>query len=303
MTSPRDCSVFGLVVRSELPLPELFPHESATVPDVVIRAGKLPEAVGAPEGLSVSGGALLLVIPGVAKYQIANGHSITVDADPGVPDRNVRLYLLGSAFGALLHQRGLLPLHANAVDIGGTAIAFMGESGAGKSTLAAAFRDLGCRVIADDVCVVGFDDDSKAYAKPGLPRLRLWAEALEVMGQGTAGFEHSYVGEQEFDKFDVPLDLSSAVRSDTTLSALYVLERADRFSIDRLMGVEAAEAVFANTYRGAFISAGNGQENHWSSAVRLVRSLPVFSASREWNLAKLDEQCRRLLDHAAELVG
>lgn len=299
----RDYSVFGLVVRSDLPLPELFPHEAQGAADVTIHAGEVPEAVHAPEGLSAGDDALLLVIPGVARYRIADGRSITVQAEVDVPDRNVRLFLLGSAFGALLHQRGLLPLHANAVEIGGTAIAFMGESGAGKSTLAAAFRDRGYRVIADDVCVVGFDADGKPYAKPGLPRLRLWAEALEVMGQGTAGFEHSYVGDERFDKFDVPLDASSAVRSDIPLSGLYLLGRADELSIDRLTGVEAADAVFANTYRGGFISAANGQENHWSSAVRLVRSLPVFRASREWDLGKLDEQCRMLLDHAIALVG
>ena len=303
MTSPGDWSVFGLVIRSEIPLPELFPCESSAAADVVISAGKLPEAAEAPAGLSVADRALLLVIPGVAKFRIANGRSITVEAEAGVPERNVRLYLLGSAFGALLHQRGLLPLHANAVDIGGTSIAFMGESGAGKSTLAAAFRDRGYRVIADDVCVVGFDADGNACAKPGLPRLRLWAEALEVMGHGTAGFEHSYVGDEQFEKFDVPLDPSSAVRSDTPLSGLYLLARGDEFSIDRLTGLEAADAVFANTYRGAFVSAANGQENHWASAVRLVRTLPVFRAAREWNLARLDEQCRMLLEHATGLVG
>jgi len=303
MTASCNCSVFGLVIHSDLPLPELLPCELNAGADVVITAGKLPEADGAPAGLSVVDGALILVIPGVAKYRIADGRSITVEAEAGAPDRNVRLYLLGSAFCALLHQRGLLPLHANAVDIGDTAIAFMGESGAGKSTLAAVFRDRGYRVIADDVCVVGFDGDGKAYAKPGLPRLRLWAEALEVMGHGTAGFEHSYAGDEEFEKFDVPLDPSSAVRSDIPLSGLYLLARADHFSIDRLSGVEAADAVFANTYRGAFISAANGQENHWSSAVRIVRNLPVFRASRQWDLARLDEQCRMLLDHANALVG
>jgi hypothetical protein len=299
----RDYSVFGLVVHSDLPLPELFPNEPQAAADVTIRSGKVPEAAQAREGLSTSDGALVLVIPGVARYRIADGRSITVEPEADVPDRNVRLYLLGSAFGALLHQRGLLPLHANAVDIGGTAIAFMGESGAGKSTLAAAFRDRGYRVIADDVCVVGFDAHGTPYAKPGLPRLRLWAEALEVMGQGTAGFEHSYVADEQLQKFDVPLDPSSAVRSDIPLSGLYLLARADEFSIDPLTGVEAADAVFANTYRGAFVSAANGQESHWQSAVHLVQRLPAFRVSRRWNLALLKEQSRSLLEHARGLNG
>ena len=100
MTASCNCSVFGLVIHSDLPLPELLPCELNAGADVVITAGKLPEADGAPAGLSVVDGALILVIPGVAKYRIADGRSITVEAEAGAPDRNVRLYLLGSAFGA-----------------------------------------------------------------------------------------------------------------------------------------------------------------------------------------------------------
>lgn len=299
MTSPRDCSVFGLVIRSELALPELFPHEASGVADVVISIGKLPEAAGAPSGLSVADGALLLVIPGVAKYRIANGNSITVDADAGVPDRNVRLYLLGSALGALLHQRGLLPLHANAIDIDGKAVAFMGESGAGKSTLAAWFHDRGHRVVSDDVCVVGFDEHLQPYAAPGLPRLRLWAEALALMGRGTTGFARSYIGEED-EKYDVPIDAELAARSHVPLAAIYLLERGPEFSIARLRGIEAADAVFANTYRGEYLAKTSGQKQHWESAVRLVRGTPVFRATRQWDPMALEEQCSRLLHHARE---
>lgn len=81
----RDYSVFGLVVRSDLPLPELFPHEAQGAADVTIHAGEVPEAVHAPEGLSAGDDALLLVIPGVARYRIADGRSITVQAEVDVP--------------------------------------------------------------------------------------------------------------------------------------------------------------------------------------------------------------------------
>lgn len=296
----RDYSVFGLVVRSDLPLPELFPHEAQAAADVTIRAGEIPEAVHAPEGLSADDDALLLVIPGVARYRIAEGRSITVQAEADVPERNVRLFLLGSAFGALLHQRGLLPLHANAIDIDGNAVAFMGRSGAGKSTLAAWFHDSGFRVISDDVCVVGFDEKQRPYAAPGLPRLRLWAEALALMGRGTAGFARSYIGEED-EKYDVPIDAELAARSHVPLAAIYLLDQGPDFSIVRLRGIEAAEAVFANTYRGEYVAETSGQKQHWESAVRLVRGTPVFRAIRQWDTTALEKQCSRLLHHAREL--
>ena len=200
----------------------------------------------------------------------------------------------------LLHQRGLLPLHANAIDIDGKAVAFMGESGAGKSTLAAWFHDRGHRVVSDDVCVVGFDEHLQPYAAPGLPRLRLWAEALALMGRGTTGFARSYIGEED-EKYDVPIDAELAARAHVPLAAIYLLDEGPEFSIVPLRGIEAADAVFANTYRGEYLAKTSGQKQHWESAVRLVRGTPVFRAIRRWDATALEEQCSRLLHHAREL--
>lgn len=302
LAGQHDYHVFGLRVRSELALPELFPSDNQAEPDVTIRTGAVAPPATREPGLHVQNGALLLVVPHVARFRIEQGTAITVEPENNVPDRNVRVYLLGSAMGAILHQRGLLPLHANAVEIDGNAIAFMAPSGGGKSTLAAWFHDHGYRVIADDVCVVGFDPTANPYAAPGLPRLRLWAQALELMGREAATYPRSYVGPDQVDKFDVAIDRAGAAQSQVRLAALYVLERGEEPAIERLNGVEAADAVFANTYRGAYLSAINGHKRHWESAVRLVRSTPVFLAVRKWNLAELDEQCSHLLEHARGTV-
>ena len=299
MQETRDYQVFGLRIRSEIPLPELFPVHGDAAPDVRIRRGAVA-ATQTSAGLEGDAGSLVLSIPDVARFRIEGGSDIVVDPQEGVPERNVRLFLLGSAFGALLHQRGLLPLHANAVEIDGCAVAFMGESGAGKSTLAAWFHDRGFRVIADDVCVVGFDSEKQPYAAPGLPRLRLWREALELMGRKSSGYHRSYFDPaEEFEKFDVPIASQSATRCNVPLAALYLLDRANRLSVVRMSGIEAAEAIFANTYRGAYVSAAGNHEDHWQTSIKLVRSVPVYRVSREWGLAKLDDQSRRLFDHVA----
>jgi hypothetical protein len=303
MSRTFDYAVFGLTLRSDIPLPELFPAGDMAVPDVTIELGSIPiNPQGEDDGLNQLSGALVLAIPEVGRYRIEAGNRITVESEPGVPERNLRLFLLGSAFGVLLHQRGLLPLHANAIEIeiDGKAVAFMGESGAGKSTVAAWFHDRGYRVVSDDVCVIGFDESQQPYAAPGLPRLRLWAEALALMGRGTAGFARSYIGEED-EKYDVPINPELAARSHVPLAAIYLLERGPEFSIVPLHGVEAADAVFANTYRGEYLAKTSGQKQHWESAVRLVRGTPVFRAIRRWDLTALEEQCSRLLHHAREL--
>jgi hypothetical protein len=301
--SALDYTVFGLQVRSSLPLPELFPAPDCNAPDVTIELGSVPTPDNAGPGINAANGALVLVIPDIGRFSISGGNSIIIDAEPGTPERNIRLYLLGSAFGALLHQRGLLPLHANALDVGGKAVAFMGASGAGKSTLAAWLHKHGHRMIADDVCVVGFDDSGLPYASPGLPRLRLWAEALELMGREREGLARSYVGDEEYDKFDLPIGPESAAFGETPLAAVYVLERGQEFSIEPLAGVDAAEAVFAHTYRGAYIHSVSGQRGHWAACIRLIRSIDVFRVKRVWGLEDIDRQVELILDHVRPMVS
>ena len=277
--SGRDYSVFGLRVRSELTLPELLPATGDEPADVVIRLGQVGAGQAEP-GLHSAGDDLVYVAPDVGAYRIAGGKEIIVEPRPGTPERNIRLYLLGSAFGALLHQRGLLPLHANAVEIDGRAVAIMGPSGEGKSTLAAWFHDHGYRIVADDVCVVKFGADLRAYATTGLPRLRLWAETLEATGRDASEFSRSYVSDVPWDKYDVPIEHGS--ESELELGALFLLERADEIAIERLNGIAAAEAVFANTYRGAFVTAAKQERTHWAACMQLVQhpGLPVRPPAR-----------------------
>jgi hypothetical protein len=286
--------LFGLKIRSEISLPELLPDEFSGAPDVTISRGVVSGQGIEQSGLHGNGKSLMLLIPDVARYRIENGRAIIVEALPSVPERNVRLYLLGSGFGALLHQRGLLPLHANAIEVDGKAVAFMGPSGAGKSTLAAWFHDRGYGLIADDVCVVRITGD-KAMALPGLPRLRLWQDALEASGRTAREHERSYSGDESWNKFDVPAERSAVSGRPVEISAIYRLSDGDDFRVEHLSGSEAAEAVIANTYRGSFLKPLNGHRLHWSTCVALVRAVPVFGIERRWGIEFLDDQYDRIL--------
>lgn len=296
-------SLFGLRVRSEIPLPELFEARPGGAADVTIRLGAVPVIDGSDGRPAVDGDALLLHISGIARYRIAGGDTIVVDPEPGVPDRNIRLYLLGSAFGALLHQRGLLPLHANAIEVDGKAVAFMGASGAGKSTLAAWFHDRGHRVISDDVCVVSPSETGRAFAIPGLPRLRLWQDALQATSREAAGYDRSYVGDDLWDKFDVPIASDRVPEAPIDLAAIYLLDQGETAAITRISGVAAAEAVFDHTYRGAFVPMLNADHGHWSACVRLISQVPIFRFERLWGQATMDEQNLRVLEHARSLLA
>lgn len=296
MSGASDYQVFGLRIRSEIPLPELLPVEGRDEPHVTIAKGAVaPRLPG--DGLQSIEGGLLLNIPGIARYEVRGGSQILVDAAAEAPDRNVRLYLLGSALGALLHQRGLLPLHANAIEVGTGAVAFMGASGSGKSTLAAWFHDSGHRVIADDVCVVGRDSSGRLTARPGLPRLRLWKEALEASGRDSANYQRAWAGSDEWDKFDVPLEFPSFVEEDRLLTAVYVLNRSQEFDIQRLTGSRAAQALIENTYRGRIVQAAGDPRLHWETCMLIADRVPLFEFRRPWGLSRLGDDMAALLLH------
>jgi hypothetical protein len=302
----RRYELYGLTIDSALALPGLPGSAvAAEAPaDVVIREGPidLPEApAGDPSGYSLGEDGTLLTIDTVGRFLIRNGREIVVDA-PEASARNVRLFLLGSAFGALLHQRSLMPLHANAVVIDGHAFAFCGHSGAGKSTMAAWFHDRGAPILADDVCVIGFGADGTPLAYPGLPRLRLWRQALEESGRRVADYDQSF---DDMDKYDVPIPAGN--RTDPApLAGVYLLAKAEEgggeVAIQRLTGVAAVETLVSNTYRGHYLSQIGGTGDHLAACARIARSVPIFRADRPWGFDRFDAAAAQLEAHARSLV-
>jgi hypothetical protein len=291
--------LFGLSVQSEVPLPELVGDTAETAPDVSVQVATIGDRPEAPAGLHVDGDEALLVIPAAGRFLARGGLELLVEPGPGVSPRNLRLYLLGSAFAAILHQRGLLPLHANAVVVEGRAIGFMGHPGAGKSTLAAWFHDRGFDVLADDVCVVTDGPGGRPIAHPGIPRLRLWREALEAGGRDASAYERSF---DDMDKYTVPTDLDRQLPP-VPLSHLYLLEKAEgEPSVSRLEGSAAVEAMIANTYRGAYVRLMGHTRQHMLACAQLARKVPVFRARRRWGFDSFDVEGAALEAHARQLI-
>ena len=134
VTTPARFTCFGLTVGSELPLAPLDPlPPGGPGADVTVRRGPVPASLGAGETgggwLRAAPGRVLLDVPAVGRILIRDGREIVVDAAAGVSDRTAGLWVLGSGLSALLHQRGLLVLHASAVAGPDGAAALLGRSG------------------------------------------------------------------------------------------------------------------------------------------------------------------------------
>ncbi|MEJ0041822.1 MAG: hypothetical protein WDM81_06255 [Rhizomicrobium sp.] len=159
--------ISGLSVASETELPGAIPAMPALEPDVTVQLAPLPmELAGASTtgpNWQMDGEAFLLHVPRVGRFLMSAGKSISVALEDGATPRDASVFVLGSALGILLHQRGALVLHGSAVAREGRAIAICGHSGAGKSTLAAALCQAGSSFVTDDICVVGFEWRAPAH--------------------------------------------------------------------------------------------------------------------------------------------
>lgn len=187
---------------------------------------------------------LLLAVEGVANYLIQGGSEILLDPLPGSDPEAVRLFLHGPAFGAVLHQRGMFPLHASAVVTPQGAVAFAGPSGSGKSTIAAAFHRMGYPLLADEICAIAVP-----FVFPASPRLFLWRDSLQQLG-----VEHLNLRpiRSKSDKFIVPLT-TGFPQDPVPIRVIYILETNDRLGLISIEGLERLAELHRNTYRLDFI--------------------------------------------------
>ena len=166
---------------SMISIPELENSSGEGTIDVQVAAGPVPESL--PDGVAfdrycdVSATDYLLKIPGTGQFLASSGCRVQVQAESGAAPGDVSTYLLGSIFGALSHQNGMLPLHASAVASAQGVTAFLGASGAGKSTLAAFLARRGHQIVSDDICLlVPGPDGLKVVPVAGW--LKLWRESF-----------------------------------------------------------------------------------------------------------------------------
>ncbi len=294
-------SCFDFRLRSDIRLAELAPaggtDDRTTVDVRVARVPEtLPDAPPPQSGLQVRGETVLLSVPGVARYLVQNGHEMLVDPAPGAAERNVRLFLLGSALGILSHQRGLLPLHANAIVADGGAYAFGGHSGAGKSTLAAHFARAGYEILCDDVCAVSFADGVPSVW-PGPPRLKLWGDAAQAFGHDRASLNQAIDG---LDKYHVPLADTRAAARPVPSRRLYLLAKAgpgEPRAISQLRGQRAITAVMQHTYRNSYLGPMGLTAQHFRLCAELMRHAKIYEAHRDWGFDVFDREAEAIERH------
>ena len=306
-----------LHVTSELPLPEWAAFESdrpCPQPDVTITV-ESGERLSRPDEESGEGGPPPLEGEGVesekfetrlitgdeyrfhaphaGEYWVRQGRAIHITPAPGARPREMRLFLLGSAWGALCYQRGILSLHSSVVQVGNGAFAFCGETGAGKSLLAAWLISRGHRLVSDDLSRFEVLPNGAPRVYPSSPRLKLWRDALNKLGRSAAGLERDYF---RSDKFHLPLPGDEA-QHPLPLAGIYLLKWGEP-GITRLTGATALRRfVESATYRGDLLEPMGQAAAHWQRCAEIARRVPIWEFARPRDWTAFDAAMEKLLKH------
>ena len=276
---------FGLIIKSDFEIPELL--VSNGVPDVEIKIEKVPEKL---EGIINRGvryqagkNEFLLKLDNIANYYVVNGNQISVELIKKDADKEVRLFLLGSAFGALFIQRGLLPIHGSAVKFSKSATIFTGLSGVGKSSIAAYFVSQAYQVLADDISVINHNLE----VVPGFPKMKLWNDILQKLEIKDQSLEQI---RPDMMKFQLPVN-ENYYNEPLPVKNIIIIstKNSPGFEFEELTGIKKFNAVKNNTFRYRFVKGLDKQQDHFQVLNKLLPKIKVYKVERPQSPLLLNE--------------
>lgn len=292
-------TAYELIFQSEIPLPELpiyingHGSNGANYPKPVvnIRIGSVPQELDDPLGkgavYQASANQFLLKMDNIARYLVQNGNEIIIDPAPGALESDIRVFLLGSCFGALLHQQERLVLHASAIHTKAGAVLFTGPSGMGKSTLLGEMLNRGYPMIVDDVCAVEPDERGLPIVLPGYPRTRLWADSAKALAVETEGLERTRPSLEKFERqlpeqfWEQPVPLHHIYHLTATNN--------DELRIEPLSPIHTFGAVLHNSYCHAVLDGLEMRQPHFKQVSAVSTNVGVSQVVRPSGAFKLKE--------------
>jgi hypothetical protein len=276
ITMPFECS--QLLEASEA---------SNHFPNVSVSFANVPEQLDSPlyvgPAFEATNEEFLLKIEGVGRYLIRQGNEIIIEPHPDVTEEEIRLFLLGSAFGALLNQRGYLVLHASAICTPKGAVLFTGHSGAGKSTTVQAFIEKGYTKLSDDTVALYYDAESKkTMVIPSFPNTKLWQKSADVLGKDTTGLARIRPNVEKFN-----LSTKEHFHNELTeLHAIYELtplSQSDKLSLAALTTIDKFKLLFSHTYRRRYAENLLCKQNHFQISTQIAQKKMIKKLKRPAN--------------------
>jgi hypothetical protein len=296
--------VSGLSVASEIALPGLIAGGGGHAPQVTIRRGPVPESLPGASASGptwqIAGKQFLLRIPDIARFLLNDGRDIVCAPESDATVADIPIFILGTVFGILLHQREQIVLHASAVRVNGKAVLFCGPSGAGKSTIAAALAQRGYPLVTDDFCTVSVNSSAGPLVYPDGRQLKLWAQAIDRLDLAQQRGERV---RKSLEKYYV--EPTEAFTEPLALGAVYVLREArppHAPGIDKPNVVDAALMLRRSAYRPLIVRRLGQKANYFHAATAIANNAGIFHLTRALDFVKMPEVTVWLEQHWLDLA-
>jgi len=255
---------------------EVLPQQA----NVIIIYGQVPDNLSVIEKQKlkwqVNKNQVLLKIPDAGKYLIEDGKSIIIEPEDNAFLDVIKLFLLGSALGAIQHQRQRLTLHASALTKGVHTILLCGHSGAGKSTTANILIQQGFKLLSDDLAVIDFIDGD-AIVTPAYPQSKLWQDATEKLD---IDYQNLNRVRNELNKYRMPIK-DNFCKSSKKITYIVNLQSNDIESAttNSLTVFEQLSVLKRHSYRKKYFTLEQAQGN-FQACADLVDLVPVMQIIR-----------------------
>ena len=286
---------FGLNLESDFKLNGLLPSDGPAEVCIyegdvsVMFPGSFEESTHWSEGKEKFAFRLF----GVGAFLISGGSEIIIQSAPELTDEIRELYILGTCMGALLLQRGLLPIHGSTLSLHNKQVIFTGFSGAGKSTITASLIKRGYSFLADDISAVHINENGEASIIPAFPKQKLCEDAATMILGGTEGLK-KIPGIR--DKYHVPSS-EQFISENRKLGALFELSTHDgsEVEIEEVEGVEKLAVITRNTFRYSLIKIMGIEKEHFQQCSQIAKTIKVYKLKRPVNGFTVEEQINNVM--------
>lgn len=274
--------IYGLIVKSEFPIPEALEIEKQNRWDVFIEFGEIPEEdrkiANSGKVCRLEPQIMWFYLKELVFFYVENGNHIIVHKESDKLTELARnSYLTGTAMGLLLFQRGIIPIHSGAVAYNGKCITVVGESGAGKSTASMLLQEKGCSLVADDVSAVSVLEE-RIMVSPAFPQQKLCKDAALRLGYKLE--ELIYIDEFR-DKYAVRLkDGYEQEQLPLGVIVELVAKDCEEFSIKEIVGIEKLKLLFRNIYRGYVLDTMGMPEKMQVELLKIAEKIPMYQCIR-----------------------
>jgi hypothetical protein len=238
-----------------------------------------------------NGDGFVLAFDDTGRFDVSStGSEITWYRPPNAELQSAQADLTSRVLALALHASGIFTLHASAVSVAGTGLAFLAQKHHGKSTLCSALVLAGGRALSDDTVPVR--PGSTPLLSPGLPRLRLWTDAAARLF-GTD--EGTKVRKRVMDDLEADQVETRSVR----FGAAYVLNPVTALpdgavvARDRLDTVAATMSLVRHSKLGPVL-AGSESPVLLARAADIAGVVPVYVLHVVRDLDRIDQVAKQL---------